>query len=361
MAKQKNNKTIDTQAKRKTVGAVDLERIVELDFVRTTEAAALNAYRFLGKGNSSQAHEAAVDAIRGMLDLTCVSATTTFGDGRKPQPKGITSGEKLGNWLEGSIKIDLAAIPIDGIDLVARGRYGALSILVAASSTKDNPSLMKVPCHYMHKIAYGPKVKAGPGKLHIDASVRDNLEIIAGKLGKRIQDVGVAVLERQRHAELIEDIRQAGASVRLFEEGDVGACIAPCLEHSGIDAYIGSGGSAEAVLAAAAIRCLGGDILAVMSPVDEKEKKQIEDALGKDAVNKCYHAEELAKGDNVVFCATGISDSCVLRGIRVDGTQTKTSSVVMRSRYNTVRYIKATHDLSQKTIRLRSANAEARI
>jgi len=343
------------------IAPVDLERMVELDFIRTTEAAALNTYRWFGKGDPQAAHAAAVDAMRGTLDLTSVSATAVFGDGLKPQPEGIQPGEKLGNWIAGSLEINLATIPIDGIDLVARGLAGAISIMVAARPGDTETALTKIPCRYMEKIAFGPGVKAGPGQVHLDASVRDNLEIIATKLGKRVQDLTVAVLDRERHASLIHDIRKAGASVRLISDGDTMACIAPSLPNSGFDVYMGTGGSAEAVMAAAAIKCLNGDILARMVPTDEQESQHIAETLSEEAIKKHYRADDLACGDSIIFCATGISDSCALRGIRITGQATTTSSVVMRARYHTVRYINATHDLSLKTIRLRNVNAEAKL
>lgn len=338
---------------------LDLERLVELDLIRTTEAAALNAYRWLGKGDPQAAHAAAVDAIRGTLDITRVSATVVFGDGLKPQANGIEAGEKLGNQQEEALEIGLAIIPIDGIELVGRGFSGAMSLLVAARSTDDSPTLMNVPCKYMEKIAYGPAVKLGPGQINLNASVRDNLEIIAGQLGKRVQDVTVAVLERKRHETLIKNLRKTGVSVRLINDGDVAAAMAPSFPNTGIDVYMGIGGSAEAVVAAAAIKCLDGDIIARFAPENEEEKKRIIEAFSPQDLQKQFYAEDMARGNNIIFCATGISDGFILRGIQVQGSKTSTSSVVMRARYGTVRTINAIHDLSRKTIRLRSANAEA--
>ena len=340
-------------------GPLDLERLVELDFMRTTEAAALNACRWLGKGDPQKAHSAAVDAMRGTLDLTCVSATVIFGDGINQYPDGIVAGEKLGNWIDGSLKMELATIPIDGINLVANGLWGAMSVMVAAYSADDQHALMNVPCRHMEKIAYGPAVAAGPGQLHLNASVRDNLEIIAMKLRKRVQDLNVAVMDRQRHESLIRDIRQANASVRLIKEGEIAACIAPSLPATDIDVFMGTGGSAETVLAAAAMKCLGGDVIARMTPENEQEKLNVIEKLGEQALNDLYCSEDLARGDRIIFCATGISHGSILKGIHVDGNTAFTYSVVMRAKYRTVRKIAATHDLSVKTIRLRSEDAEA--
>ncbi len=352
---------ISMEENQRQIDVVDLERLVELDFVRTTEAAALNAFRWLGKGDPTAAHTAAVDAMRGTLDSTSVSGTVVFGDGLKRQTGGINVGEKLGNWHEGSLAINLATVPIDGIDLVARGIIGALSVIVAVRGDDENSGLAEIPCRYVTKIAYGPAVHAGPAQVHLDASPRDNLEIIAMKLGKRVQDLSVLVLERERHIQLIQDIRKAGASVRLISDGDIAASIAPSLPQTGIDVYMGIGGATEAVVAAAAIRCLDGNILVRMAPVDEADKNMIKEKVSAKALDRVYTADDLARGDNVIFCATGISDSCVLRGVHVDGNQTTTSSAVMRARYKTVRYIRAIHDLTKKTIRLRSANAEYKL
>jgi len=359
-AAEKSSRRKSVSAK-KSVGKIDMERLVELDLMRTTEAAALNACRWLGKGDAKAAHAAAVDALRGMLDVTSVSATVIFGDGLKPQEGGIEMGEKVGNWLNDSLEMRIAMVPIDGIDLVALGLWGAMSVLVAASQhnkANSNP-LMPIPCRYMEKIAYGPRVHQGPGQVNLNASVRDNLEIIAMKLGKRVQDLNIAVLDRPRHRKLINDIRKANASVRLFSDGDIATCLAPNDPATGIDVYMGIGGAAEAVMAAAAIRCLGGDMIARVAPTDDKEKKQIVKILSADVLDKQFHAIDLAPGDNVIFCATGISDTSILPGVHVDGAKATTSSVVMRARYRTVRRITAVHDLSTKTIRLRSADAEA--
>ena len=211
------------------ITSMDLERMVEMDFVRSTEAAALNANRWLGKGDPQVAHAGAVDAMRGALDLTNICGTVLFGDGLKPQPNGVEPGERLGNWNENTLEVDLATLPIDGIDLVARGLPGAMSILVAACRMEGESAFLQAPCKYMEKIAFGPAVKKGPAQVHLNASVRDNLEIIATQMRKRVQDLNVAVLDRTRHDKLINDIRKAGASVMLISDGDVAACVAPSL------------------------------------------------------------------------------------------------------------------------------------
>ncbi|MBN1846718.1 MAG: fructose-bisphosphatase class II family protein [Sedimentisphaerales bacterium] len=338
---------------------LDLERMVELDFLRTTEAAALNAYRWLGKGDPQGAHAAAVDAMRGTLGLTCIRGNVVVGDGLKPQPGPIETGEQLGIGRKGSFEADLAVLPIDGVDLVSLGYPGAMSLLAAAHHNKDVPAFLDVPCRYMEKIAYGPAVRKGPAQVHLNASVRDNLEIIALQLNKRVQDLQVIVLDRKRHEKLVANVRKTGASVRLIREGDVAGCIAAALPDTGVDVYMGTGGAAEAVLGSAAIKCLGGDMLSRLAPTSDEEKERIVAALGDQALTRHFTAEDLVRGDSVVFCATGITSSFVLRGIHIEKAVASTYSVVMRARYGTVRYIRAEHDLGRKTIRLHSAGAEA--
>jgi len=336
----------------------EIERLIEFDFVRATESAALNTYHWLGKGDPLAAHAAAVDALKGTLDVTSVIGTVVLGDGMNPQSEGIQENEILGTGEEDSLAVQLAILPIDGVELVSRGEPGALCVLVAASSLEGKRCFAKIPCKYMEKMAYGPQVAQGPGQLSLDASVRDNLEIIAMKLGKRIQDLSVVALNRRRHEALIGRIRKAGASVRLIGEGDLAACLAPCFPDTGVDVYMGTGGGAEAVMAAAAIKCIGGEILARLAPMDDQEEQTLRETLSEEALKKQYRAEDLAHGDNVIFCATGISDSNILRGIKVQGKLASTYSVVMRTRFRTVRYIKTDHDLSRKKIRLHSTQAE---
>jgi fructose-1,6-bisphosphatase II len=338
---------------------LDLERMVELDFLRTTEAAALNAYRWLGKGDPKAAHDAAVDAMRGTLNLTNIRGSVVIGDNLKPEPGPIKAGEQLGCGRKSSFAADLAVLPIDGVELVSMGNVGAMSVLAVAHHSKGTPAFLNIPCRYVEKIAYGPAVKKGPAQVHMNASVRDNLEIIALQLNKRVQDLTVNVLDRKRHQKLISDIRKAGSSVRLIREGDVAGAVAPALPNTGIDVYMGTGGSVEAILAAAALKCMGGDMLTRLAPANDSEKKKIIKELGNDALMKHFTAEELVRGKSVVFCATGITSSFVLSGIHIESKTASTYSVVMRARYGTVRYIKADHNLNRKTIRLHSAGAEA--
>ncbi|RMF76484.1 MAG: class II fructose-bisphosphatase [Planctomycetota bacterium] len=336
--------------------AYETEKLIGLDLIRATEAAALNVFRWIGKGDKNSADAAATDAIRGMLNIVDMCGTCSIGEGIKDEAPGIFVGEKLGTWAPHSPAISIALDPIDGTTLTSKGLPGALSVIAAARTKEPGEmALAAVPSHYMEKIAFGPKVRAGTGQVRIDAPVEQNLELIALKLGKRVQDLVVCLLDRPRHETLISEIRRTGASIRLIGDGDVAGAIAPSMPDSGVDVYMGIGGSPEAVLAAAAIKSLGGDILARIWPRDDDERASLEEqGFGGEKLARVYTCEDLAAGDGIVFAATGITDNALVRGVSVSGTVAKTQSLVMRSRSRTIRYITAYHDLTRKTIRLES-------
>src|SRR6266496_4285610 len=281
----------------------DIERVIEFDFVRATEAAALNALRWLGRGDKVAADAAACDAMRGMFDLMNICGEVVIGEGIKDEAPGILKGEQLGTWYPGSPEFHIAIDPIDGTTNISKGAPNSISCIAAASPEKGvKVALRDVPSFYMSKLAYGP---------------------------------------------------------RMIGDGDIAAAIAPSLPDSDVDLYMGIGGSPEAVLAAAGIKCLGGDMQCKMWPRDEKERKKlIADGYEKD-LDRVYSADDLANGQNIIFCATGISDSALLRGIRAHGGVTAvTHSILMRAKSKTVRFIRARHNLQTKTIRLRSDNRE---
>lgn len=360
MARQRS--TVAEKDNHRTAGKsvhIDYERMLGLEYVRATEAGALNAYKWMGKGDKESGDFAACDAIRGIFDTIAVSGIVTIGEGVKDNAPGIFKGEKLGTWCEGTAKMAIAIDPIDGTTIVSKGLPGAISVIAAATceNPDDDPNQMlaDIPSFYMNKISYGPRVKHGPGRVRLDSSVQDNVEIIALKLGKRVQDLTVVILDRPRHERLIHDIRRAGAAIRLITDGDIAAAIAPSLPGSGVDVYMGIGGSPEAVLAAAGIKCLGGEIQAQMWPRDDDERKSLRESGLSDAdINKVYTCDDLARSKRILFAATGISDSTLLRGIRYEDTSAVTYSILMRSQYQTIRYIRTVHNLDLKTIRLRS-------
>ncbi len=336
------------------------EKQIGLDLVRASEAAALNVFKWIGKGDKISADAAATDAIRGMLNIVDMCGMCTIGEGIKDEAPGIFVGEKLGTWKDGTPNTSIAIDPIDGTTLTSKGLPGALSVIAAAKArSPEDRALQEIPSVYMDKVAVGPKIKEGTGTIRFDVPVEQNLELIALKQGKRVRDLVVCILDRPRHERLIQEVRQRGASIRLIGDGDVAGAIAPSMPDSGVDVYMGVGGSPEAVLAAAAIKCLGGEIICRIWPRDDEEKKRLtEMGYGAEDLRRVYNSEELAKGDGIVFVATGITDNAMLKGVRVDGRYARTHSIVMRSRSRTIRYITAFHDLTRKTIRLESEAGE---
>ncbi len=341
---------------------VQTEELLGMDLLRACEAAVLNTYRWIGKGDKIAADDAASDAIRGMLQITDMCGTCTIGEGQKDEAPGIFLGEKLGTWREGSPVVSIAVDPIDGTTLTAKGLNGALSVIAAAKGSQaDDRRLAAIPSYYVEKIAVGPRVREGTGMVRLEAGVEQNLEIVALKLGKRVRDLTVCLLDRPRHEQLIADVRRTGAAIRLISDGDIAAAIAPSIPDSNVDVYLGIGGSPEAVLAAAAIRCLGGELLARVWPRDDAERKQLESAGHGDLIGRVFTCADMAVGEDVVFVASGITDNPMLRGVQINGSIAITYSVVMRARSRTVRYVKAYHDLRRKTIRLASVGRHVRL
>jgi fructose-1,6-bisphosphatase II len=345
----------------------DIERIIEFDFVRATEAAALNSLRWLGRGEKEKADAAACDAMRGMFDLMNICGEVVIGEGIKDDAPGIFKGEQLGTWLPGTPPFDIAIDPIDGTTNISKGAPNSISCIAAASPEQGvKVALRDVPSFYMSKLAYGPPVieymKKRGDALKIDMPIAETLAIVARAIDKRVQDVVVMMLDRPRHKEIVDQIRAAGASLRMIGDGDIAAAMAPSLPDSDVDLYMGIGGSPEAVLAAAGIKCLGGDMQCKMWPRDDKERKKlIKDGSEKD-LDRVFSADDLANGENIIFCATGISDSALLRGVKTKGAATAvTHSILMRAKSKTVRFIRAQHNLQNKTIHLRSDNREHRI
>src|SRR6201987_5926338 len=341
----------------------DLERVIDVDFVRATEAAALNSLRWLGGGDKEAADAAAWEGMRGMFDLMNICGEVVIGEGIKDEAPGIFKGEQLGTWLPGAPQFDIAIDPIDGTTNISKGAPNSISCIAAASPEEGvKVALRDIPSFYMSKLAYGARVinymKKRGDSLHIDMPISEMLAIVARATDKRVQDVAVMMLDRPRHKEIVEQIRSCGGSLRMIGDGDIAAAMAPSLPESEIDLYMGIGGSPEAVLASAGIKCLSGEMQAKMWPRDDKEKKQlVADGWEKD-IDRVYTADDLAQGENIIFCATGISDSALLRGGKSKGTTAITNSLLMRATSKTVRMIRALHNLQNKTIRLRSDNRE---
>lgn len=327
---------------------VDHEREVMLDFVRVTETAALRAAPWMGKGDREAADDAAVDGMRGMLDLVRIRGTVVIGEGEKDKAPMLYVGEAVGTG-EGP-EVDIAVDPLEGTRLLANGMPNALSVLVAA----ERGAILPVPTFYMEKIAVGP---AAAGHIDINAPVRENLRVVAAVLGRRVSEVTVVILDRPRHARLIEEVRQVGARIKLITDGDVAAGIATALEGTGVDMLMGIGGAPEGVLTAAALKCLGGEIqcrLWLQSAEDEARAH----AAGLTDSRRVYTQDDLVRGDRVIFAATGVTDGDLLKGVRYYGRTARTHSLLMRAHTKTVRMVETIHNLEYKTLRSRRQNQE---
>ena len=342
-----------------TDNQIDSPRVIEFDFVRATEAAALHALKWLGRGDKIAADNAATDAMRGMLNLIDMRGICVIGEGIKDQAPGIFKDEKLGRWNGSAPRVNFAIDPIGGTRRTAKGLPGAISVLAANIVQDENlDALAELPSFYSYKLAYGPKVNTAGCPIDIDAPIETTLKIVADCLDKRVGDLVVSLLDRPRHEDLTGRIRKAGARIRLIGDGDVAMAIGPSMLDNAVDIYVGIGGSPEAVIAAAAIKCLGGQILTKMWPRDDDERAQLFGAGWADKLDRVYNCDDLAPGTEVMFAATGISDSPMLSGIAVQGQHVHTHSIIMRAKYRTVRYVRAIHDLSRKTIRLDSDKEE---
>jgi fructose-1,6-bisphosphatase II len=336
----------------------DPERLIDLDLVRCTENAALAAWEYFGRGDKNAADGAASNAIRGMFQRVDCKGLMRIGEGRKDEAPGIFEGERLGSWRAESLPMALAVDPIDGTTLVAKGLPGAISVLAASicENARDDPSSLfpSIGSHYMEKIAAGPAVAEAGREIELGAPLEQNLAVVAAALGKRIAELVAVVLDRPRHQSIVETLRQAGCRVHLISDGDVAAAIAPSLPGSGVDIYVGIGGSPEAVLSAVAIKCLGGVQLSRMWTKNEVERQRLlENAECAEAnLQRIWTVNSMIPGNHLIFAATGISDSAMLRGIDFGHDRCRTHSILIRSRNRTVRRIEALHDVRRKIIGL---------
>jgi fructose-1,6-bisphosphatase II len=311
------------------------ERNLAMELVRVTEAATLSAGRWMGKGNKEMVDQAAVDAMRPALDAVDMDGVVVIGEGEKDEAPMLYIGERVGNG--NSPEVDVAVDPVDGTRLLSLGLPGALAVV----ATAERGTMYSAPpgVFYMEKIAVGPAMRH---VIDINAPVAVNLDRIARVRDARLDDLTVVILDRPRHEEIIKEIRAVGARIRLISDGDVAAAIQAAMEdYTGVDVMIGIGGAPEAVLAAAALKCIGGEIQCKIWPRNEKEREKFE-ADGID-LKQVFRTEDLVRGQDVSFAATGITSGELLDGIQYFGWGARTSSVMMRSRSGTVRYIQARH------------------
>lgn len=339
----------------------DTERTIEFEFVRATENAALNSVHWLGRGEKELADAAACDAIYGVFDNVNICGSVVIGEGIKDNAPGIFLGEKLGTWLPGSPRFDIALDPIDGTSNIASGLPNSISVMAGSEVKSDGHNMRNLPSFYAHKLAFGPAVvdavAQGMKPLSLDEPIGSMLPRLAEALDKRVQELVIVTMNRPRHMEFIHAIRKSGASLRLITDGDIAAAVAPSLPDSGVDLYVGIGGSPEGVLTAAALRALGGEMLLRMAPRDDAELAEIL-AGGETELDRVFTSHDLVQSSSALFCATGISDSSLVPGVKLVGHKAITHTILMRAKSRTVRYIRAVHDLKQKTIHLRSVSRE---
>jgi fructose-1,6-bisphosphatase II len=308
-----------------------------MDLVRVTESAAIAAAQHMGKGDKELVDQAAVDAMRFTLGSMSMDSIVVIGEGEKDEAPMLYNGEVIGDGT--GPKLDIAVDPIDGTTLLSKGLPGAIAVI--ALSERGTMNCPK-ETFYMDKIAVGKEARDA---IDINASVETNLKNIAIAKGKTVGELTVIVLDRPRHAQLLEDIRSAGARIKLISDGDVVAVLQAAMEESGVDALMGIGGTPEGVITAAAMRCLGGAIQCKAWPRDDKERAAAM-AAGTD-LNKVYSAEDLVSGDDVFFAATGASSGDLLRGVRYFAGGAQTHSLAMRSRSGTLRWVDTVHDFAR--------------
>ena len=318
---------------------IRLERILSLEIVRVTERAAVSAARLCGRGDEKAADQAAVDAMRRELNKLPIDGTVVIGEGERDEAPMLFIGETLGSRI--GPKVDIAVDPLEGTTLCAKAMPGAIATMAIA----EGGSLLNAPDVYMEKIAIGPGYPLDV--IHLDASPEENVRNLAKAKGVKPSDITVLVLDRPRHADVIAGVRRAGAAVRLITDGDVAGIIHTADPAStGIDIYIGIGGAPEGVLAAAAMRCIGGQMQCRLV-LDTEEKRERALKMGIKDPRRRYQMEDLVRGD-CLFAATGVTDGAMLRGVKFKGDVIETETVVMRSVTGTVRYIRAEHRQLEK-------------
>jgi len=315
-----------------------MDRNLALEVVRVTEWAALAASRLMGRGDEKAADQAAVDAMRSALNGLNIQGVVVIGEGERDEAPMLYIGEKVGKGT--GPRVDIALDPLEGTTITAKGGPNALAVIAMA----EEGGFLNAPDVYMDKIAVGGGLP--DGVVDLDETPKNNLKSLAKAKKSEISDLVVCILDRPRHADLIAKVREAGARIMLISDGDVSGVIATSRPDSGVDIYMGSGGAPEGVLAAAALRCIGGQMQGRLLFRNDDEKQRAAKWGIKD-LNRKYTMTDLAKGD-VMFAATGVTDGSMLRGVRRSATTGSTHSIIMRSKTGTVRVIEATHNFTRK-------------
>ncbi len=316
-----------------------MDRNLALEFVRVTEAAALSCGRLMGRGDETAADQAAVEAMRRAFDSVYIRGEIVIGEGERDEAPMLFIGEKVGRALDGDIEVDIACDPLEGTTLCATGGANAISVIAIA----EHGGFLRAPDTYMEKIAVGPRAK---GAIDLNKTPTENLRAVADAKGVYVEDLTVVILNRPRHERLIKEVRAAGARIKLIGDGDVSAAVAACFDDSGVDVLMGIGGAPEGVIAAAALRCCGGDMQGRLKPRNSEEVERA-GRMGIKDIEKVWKLDELAHGD-VMFAATGVTNGDFLGGVRYGASGAKTHSVVMRSKSGSVRYLDTDHHFERK-------------
>jgi fructose-1,6-bisphosphatase II len=316
----------------------DLDRNLALELVRVTEAAAMAAGRWVGRGDKEGGDGAAVDAMRQLINSLPMRGVVVIGEGEKDNAPMLFNGEHVGDWTGGP-EVDVAVDPIDGTTLMSKGMPNAIAVLaVAERGAMFDPSAV----FYMEKLAVGPEAA---DVIDIEAGIAENLRRIAKVKNRSVSDVTVCILDRPRHAQLVQDVRNAGARIHFLSDGDIAGAISAAREQSEVDVLVGIGGTPEGIVTACALKCIGGAIQAKLWPQDEAEREKAI-AAGHD-LDRVLHTDDLVRGDNTFFAATGVTSGDLVRGVRYQGSGAYTQSIVMRSKSGTIRVIDSFHRLEK--------------
>ncbi len=314
-----------------------MDRSLAIEFARVTEAAAINCAHWIGKGEKNMADGAAVEAMRKMFDTVAINGTVVIGEGEMDEAPMLYIGEKVG---KGGVEVDIAVDPLEGTNLTAKNMNGAIAVMAIA----EKGGLLHAPDMYMDKIVVGPKAK---GAIDINLPPEENMLNVAKALGKNVRDLNIVMLERERHQYIVDAARKLGARCKFISDGDVSPVIATSFGTEGIDMMMGKGGAPEGVIAAAAIKCMGGDMQGRLVPETEEEIRRVHE-MGIADVNKVLTLDNLVSTNDVYFVATGVTNGDMLKGVRFTEKHAITHTVVMRGITSTIRFIEAYHDYDHK-------------
>ncbi len=312
-----------------------MEEILALEMIRVTEAAAIESARLMGRGDKDAADSAATEAMRRTMDEIPMCGRIVIGEGERDEAPMLFIGEEVGARIPGQPEIDIAVDPLEGTNLVAGGQANAITVLAAS----EKGGLLHAPDTYLEKLCVGPLVA---GKVDITLPPRANVAIIAEALGRSPRDITIVILDRPRHRELIDEVRQSGARIKLISDGDITAAVSAAVSGTGVHAVMGIGGAPEGVLTAAALKCLGGEIQARFRFRNDGERQRAT-GMGHRDLDRIFHTDDLAPGDDLVFAATGVTDGELLHGVRFFGGGARTHSLVMAYRTKQVRFVDTVH------------------